>query len=144
MLVTPEKIAAAGAGFRAIYLQSYEDATPDWLDIAMEVESTSESETYNFLTGLPGMKRLIGEAKPEDVALAGFTITNDEWESTITVKRKHIERDSLGIMKPQFAELGTIAREHPAELVADLLNGSFTTKDYTGKNFFDENKKHDP
>jgi len=144
MLLTPEKITAAGVGFRAIYLQAYEGATPDWLDIAMEVESNSESETYNFLTGLPGMKRLIGEAKPEDFAIAGMTIKNEEWESTVYVKRMVIERDSLGLVRPQMSELGTIAREHPGELVADLLNGGFATKDYTTKNFFDTAKKHDP
>jgi len=121
-MLTPARIAAATAGFRAVYLTAYEGASPEWLPICMEVESNSETETYEFLTGLPGMKELIGEAKLETIASAGFSLRNKEWESTVPVRRAIIERDNLGIVRPQMTELGTIAREHPGVLVADLLN----------------------
>lgn len=143
-MLTKERIAAATDGFRAVYLKAYEGASPNWLPIAMEVTSTSETETYEFLTGLPGMREMIGEAKVEQLATAGFSIRNKEWESTVEVKRAVIERDSLGMVRPQMAELGTIAREHPGVLVADLLNNSFTALDYTGLAFFAASKPYDP
>ncbi len=144
MLLTPEKITAASDGFRAVFLAAYDGYTPDWMPVAMEVESSSETETYDFVTGLPGMKELVGEVKPEDFELAGFSITNKEWESTVSVKRAILERDSLGLVRPSMEELGVNARNHPRELIAALLSGGFTTKDYTGKNFFDEAKKYNP
>ena len=130
-MLTPARIAAATDGFRAVYLKAYEGTSPNWLPIAMEVTSTSETETYEFLSGLPGMREMIGEAKASQLASAGFSIRNKEWESTVEVKRSTIERDALGLVKPQMAELGTIAREHPGLLVADLLNNGFTALDYT-------------
>lgn len=136
MTLTPERIAAATDGFRAVYLKAYDGLTPDWLPIAMEIESTSETETYEFLTGMPGMQELIGEIKLEDLATAGFSLRNKEWHSTVQVKRSSIERDTLGIYRPQMAELGTNARNHPRSLVAELLNNSFTALDYTGTAFF--------
>jgi phage major head subunit gpT-like protein len=143
-MLTPARIAAATDGFRAVYLKAYEGTSPNWLPIAMEVTSTSETETYEFLSGLPGMREMIGEAKASQLASAGFSIRNKEWESTVEVKRSTIERDALGLVKPQMAELGTIAREHPGLLVADLLNNGFTALDYTGTAFFATSKKHDP
>ena len=145
MILTSERIAAATDGFRAVYLKAYEGATPDWLPIAMEVESSSETETYDFLTGLPGMREMIGEAKLNSLASTGFLLKNKEWESSVTVKRAYIERDSLGLIRPQMAELGTIARNHPHALVAALLNAAFTTGlDYTGKAFIAADKAHNP
>ncbi len=144
MILTAERIAAATDGFRAVFLKAYDGATPDWLQLAMEVESTSETETYEWLTGLPGMREMIGEVKLQDVASAGFALKNKEWESTVQVKRATIERDALGLIRPQMAELGTNARNHPHVLVAALLNTGFTALDYTGTAFFAASKKHNP
>lgn len=143
MTLSPARIAAATDGFRAVFLKAYEGATPDWLPIAMEVESNSETETYEYITGLPGMKELVGEVKLEDFATAGFSLRNKEWESTVPVKRAVIERDSLGLVRPSMSELGTNARNHPRSLLAALLNNSFTTGiDHTGTAFFAASKPY--
>lgn len=144
MILTPAKIAAASQGFKAVYLAAYEGAVPDWMPCAMEVESNNATETYEWITGMPGMKELVGEAKIENFAAAGFSLVNKEWESTVQVKRSTIERDSLGIVRPSFAELGTNARNHPRELVAELLSNGFTALDWTGLAFFAANKPYDP
>lgn len=142
MILSPARIAAATDGFRAIFLKAYDGETPDWMPIAMEVESNSETETYEYITGLPGMKKLIGEVKLEDFATNGFSLKNEEWESTVPVKRKVIERDSLGLVKPAMSELGTNARNHPRILVAGLLSGGFTALDFTGTAFFAAGKPY--
>lgn len=144
MTLTPERIAAATAGFRAVFLKAYDGFTPDWTAIAMEVESQTESETYEHLTGLPGMREMIGEAKLQDLATAGFTVKNKEWESTVAVKRADIERDTLGLYRPNMAELATNARNHPHVLVASLLANGFTALDYTGLAFFAADKPYNP
>lgn len=144
MILTEARTSAATDGFRAVFLKAYEGAVPDWLPIAMEVESNSETETYEFITGIPGMKELIGEVKLEDFASSGFSLKNKEWESTVPVRRKVIERDSLGLVRPSMAELGSNARNHPRTLVAALLSNGFSALDYTGSAFFAANKKYNP
>lgn len=137
-------INAATAGFRAVFLKAYEGDTPAWAPIAFEVESSSASETYDFITGVPGMKELVGEVKFEELAAASFTLTNKEWETTVPVKIADIERDKLGLYSASFQEMGQVARFHPQELVAELLNNSFTATDYTGTAFFHTAKPYDP
>lgn len=143
-MLTQSRIKAATDGFHAVFLKAYEGATPMWGPIAFEVESNSATETYEFITGVPGMKELIGEVKFEDFASAGFSVTNKEWESTVSVKIADLERDKLGLYTPSFQEMAENARFHPQELVAALLSGGFTTADYTTKNFFDTAKKYNP
>jgi phage major head subunit gpT-like protein len=142
-MLNQSRITAATAGFRAVFLKAYDQATPSWAPIAFEVESTSATETYEFITGVPGMKELIGEVSIEDFGNAGFTITNKEWESTVGVKIADIERDKLGLYSPAFQEMADTARFHPQELLAQLLNNSFTALDYTGTSFFNTTKPYD-
>jgi phage major head subunit gpT-like protein len=144
MILSADRIKAATDGFRAVFLKAYDGATPDWLPIAMEVESNSETETYEFITGLPGMKKMVGEVALKDLASSGFSLRNEEWEATVPVPRRVIERDSLGLVRPAMAELGTNARNHPRTLLAGLLNAGFTALDYTGLAFFAANKPYNP
>lgn len=144
-MLTQERINAASAGFRAVFLKAYDGATPEWVDFTMEVESSSASETYEFVTAIPDVKELVGEANIEQFATAGFTVLNKEWEATVEVPFKVIERDQLGLFNPSFQEMADSARWHPGKLVAEILSNGFTTaKDYTGTAFFAENKKYNP
>lgn len=144
-MLTQDRINAASAGFRAVFLKAYEGATPDYQKCAMEIDSTAASETYDFITAIPSVKELLGEANIEQFASSGFTILNKEWEATAEVPIKDIERDRIGLFAPTFQEMADSARWHPQELVADLLNGGFTTTlDYTGTAFFGDTKKYNP
>ena len=143
-MLNQARINAATAGFRAVFLKAYEGATPTWAPLAFEVESSSATETYEFITGIPGMKELIGEVKLDQFASAGFSLTNKEWESTVPVKIADIERDKLNLYGPAFSELAEVARFHPQVLVAKLLSAGFVDKDYTGTAFFHAAKPYDP
>lgn len=143
-MLNQSRINTASAGFRAVFLKAYDGAMPNWGPIAFEVESNSATETYEFITGVPGMKELIGEVKLDEFGNAGFSISNKEWESTVQVKIADIERDKLGLYRPAFTEMADVARFHPQELVAALLNTGFTATDYTGSAFFADSKKYDP
>ena len=57
------RIEAASAGFRAVFLKAFQGADLDWSGLAMQTTSSSATETYDFLTGIPGMKELVGEVK---------------------------------------------------------------------------------
>lgn len=144
MQINAASVAALNKGFRVIFDTALQGAEPGWRDIAMETSSSSASESYNWLGAVPSMKKLVGEVVIENLTASEWEIKNDEFESTIGVKQADIEQDRSGIYNPMFASLGASAGQHPDELVADLLNNGFTKKDYTGKNFFDADKKHAP
>lgn len=131
-------------GFKAIFVKAFQGSDPVYTKIAMKTTSSSAKETYGWLGAVPGMKKLVGEVVIENLSTADFTITNEEFESTVGVKRAELERDNEGIYTPLMQSLGMAAAQHPDELVGALASGGFTSKDYTGKNFYDTDKKHEP
>lgn len=131
-------------GLRTVFIEAFQGSAPQWPAIAMKVSSNKASELYYMLAALPGMKEFVSEAQIDNTGALNWQIDNKEWEDTIGVKRKDIERDSLGFYNTLMASMGVAAAEHPDELISNLLTGGFTQKDYTGTNFFDVNKPHNP
>jgi phage major head subunit gpT-like protein len=131
-------------GFRTIFLEAYHGATDGiiWPSIAMRTESSAESEEYDWLGAVPGLRELVGEVQIRNLKAHKVIISNKEYESTVGVKRAKIERDTYGTYNPLMQAMGIAAKQHPDELVAGLLAGGFTAPSYTGKNFFDVN--HEP
>lgn len=139
MLVNQQNVQNIFRGLRVHYDAGYQAAAPAWMRIATATESSGSEEEYDFLSALPGMKELIGEIALKNLVAQGFTIKNREWEASVAVKRKDIERDKLGIYKPLSIDQGRAAAQHPDELMAELLvNGFSATKGkcYTGSAFF--------
>lgn len=144
MDITATNLQVLFNGFRTIFDTALQSAPTDWQDIAMRVDSSSGEELYSFLDALPGMKEFIGEITMSEASASSWVIRNKKWADTVRVGREKVERDSYGLYNPIFSELGMIARQHPDELVADLLNNGFSATDYTGKAFFAATKKHAP
>ena len=145
MLVNAANVAEIFRNFRVIFMDAYHGATtPDWEMLAMRVESNAAEESYDWLGAIPTMRKLVGEVQINNLAANQWRILNEEFENTIGVKRKDIERDRLGIYRPLLQLMGADARKFPDYMLAKLLCDGFTTKDYTGKNFFDANKEGTP
>ncbi len=142
MQINQPALNALTKGFRVIYEAAFQAGDPMYKGLVLEVPSTNKEEVYDWLGSIPGMKELVGEIQLGNLSAHGYTIRNKEWENTIEVKEIDISTDRLGIYNPLFASLGQVAAQHPDALVAGLLIGGFTTKCYTGKNFFDAN--HEP
>lgn len=144
MQINSTNIANLFKGFRVIFNESFQAVTPQHPALAMKVASNKAAEVYHMLAALPGMKKFVNEAQLDNLGAISYQIDNEEWEDTLAVKRKDIERDSLGFYNPLMASLGVVGAEHPDELVANVLLAGFTAKDYTDKNFFDVEKPHNP
>ena len=142
MQINTATLAALFKGYRVQYMEAFQAGAPLWDRIAMRTPSTAASEIYHWLGSIPGMKKLIDEIQIQNLAAHNYTITNDEFENTIAVRQADIERDTYGIYNPLFSAMGLAAKQHPDELVANLLINGFGSKCYTGKNFFDSN--HEP
>lgn len=145
MLVNAANIAECFRGFRVIFMEAYHGVGEIVSDeLAMQVPSTGESESYDWLGAMPTMRELIGEIQIRNLSANTWKIFNKEFENTVGLKRKDVERDKLGVYRPVLQTMGADARRNPDKLVAKLIQNGFTLKDYTGKNFFDTNKEGTP
>ena len=145
MQISQAALASIFRGYKVLYDQAYQ-ATPTISgDFVMESPSSNEQEVLDWLGSMPGMRKLVGEIVIQNMAAGTWTITNDEFESTVAVKQSRIENDTFGIYNPVMSALGAAAAQHKDELViGNILVNGFTNKDFTGKNFFDTAKKREP
>jgi len=144
MQINQSTLAALFKGYRTLFLEAYQGAKTIWEQIALRTPSTAAEEIYHWLGSVPGMRELVGDIVIQNLTAARYSILNKEFESTVAVKQADIERDTFGIYNPIMESMGLAARQHQDQLVATLLSGGFAAKDYTGKNFFDTDKLHEP
>jgi phage major head subunit gpT-like protein len=123
--------------FRALTLEAFGKADPQYKKVAMEVPSSTKSQTYGWLGKLPRVREWIGSRVIQNLSAKGYTIENKDWELTIGVDRNDIEDDNLGVYNPLFKELGNEMAIHPDEVVFGLLSDGFSTECYDGQYFYD-------
>lgn len=144
MIITSAALSALNKGWTTLFMDAYQGggATPRVDSYAMPTTSMSREEFYGMLAAVPGLRELVDEVQITNVSDVAFSIANKEFERTIAVKRKDIERDQFGVYRMLFPAMGTAARLHPDELLFAAMVAGFTSPCYTGKNFFDTN--HEP
>ena len=144
MQINQATVAALFKGYRVQFLEAYQAGKAMWDQIAMRTTSNAAEEIYHWLGSVPGLRRLVGEVAIENLTAHNYSIKNDEFAVIVQVKQADVERDAYGLYNPMFQSLGLAAKQHPDELVSGLLINGFSQTDYTGKNFFDANKKAEP
>jgi phage major head subunit gpT-like protein len=84
------------------------------------------------------MRKMNGERIPSKLKAYTYTLVNEEYESSIEVKRADIKDDQTGQYGPLARSIGESARMYPDEVVfGTLLPGGFSTLCYDGQYFFD-------
>lgn len=137
MLVNAQNLDLAFKGFQTVYRESY-DKAPTFADkVAMTIPSSSRDETYGWIGQFPNLREWIGPRHVQNLSASAFTIVNRKFESTVKVGRDSISDDKLGLFKPMFAEMGLSARQHPDQMIFELLASGFASACYDGQNFFD-------
>jgi len=119
-----------------IFNEAFDSVSPRYTLLAMEVPSTSKKNAYPWLGEVPGMKEWVDDREIQNMELHGFEIENKDFELTVAVDRNDIEDDQYGIYKPLIQQLGISAKEHPDQLVFELLQNSLNVNCYDGKPFF--------
>lgn len=137
MLLNAQNLDLVFSGLKTVFNEAFAAAPSKWADVAMTVQSTSADEQYTWLGEFPQMREWIGPRHVKSLSAHGFKIVNRKFESTISIKREHIEDDRIGIFKPALTEMGRASAQHPDELVFGLLSQGFATLCYDGQNFFD-------
>lgn len=143
-MLTAARLNAVYTGFNTAFKEGLQGSATPLDDIALVTSSTAETEAYEWLNTIGGMEAFTGTGKFDDLTSSGYEIKNREYQRGVQVKAINILRDREGIYRPSFQMLGERANSHRSELIGELLIAGFTQKDYTGKFFFDTDKKHSP
>ncbi|HHL35494.1 MAG TPA: head protein [Desulfobulbaceae bacterium] len=137
MLVNKTTVAAIFVSLKATFNQAFTTAPSTWQKIAMKVPSTTGQEDYAWLSNFPKMRKWVGEKAIKSLSAFKYSVVNDDFEATVEVDRNHIEDDQIGIYKPMAQGAGFSAKQWPDEMVAEVVNGAFTTECFDGQYFCD-------
>lgn len=137
MLITAPGMHDIFTGFKTAYDVGFEGAPSTYKTIAMDVQSTAREEKYPFMNAIPQLREWLGDRVISGLQTHGFTIVNQDFESTISVGRNDIEDDRYGVFSPLFTMMGQNAKQHPDKIVYDLWSKGTSTRCYDGQNFFD-------
>jgi phage major head subunit gpT-like protein len=132
-----EILHALSTSLSAAFTKGLAGIKPQYLRIATEVPSSAASNTYGWLSDLPGIKEWVGERQLALLSQQGYTIPNKTWENSIRVKRENIEDDQIGQFSVIAQAFGQQIAEFPDTLSFPLLVAGFTTLCFDGQNFFD-------
>lgn len=137
MIINAQNLALLFKALNMSFQQAFESTPTTWEKIAMDVPSSAGANIYPWLGQTTKFREWIGERVYQNLMLHDYTIKNRTFENTITVPRDVIEDDQYGAFKPMAAQMGQDAKEHPDELLFDLVKGAFSTKCYDGQYFID-------
>lgn len=137
MLVNAATLTDIFTGLKREFQDGLSRETPKWNQIATLVRSNTATEEYDWLGDWPQIREWIGDRHVKALEAHGYSIKNKKFESTISVKRDHIEDDRLGIIGPRARSVGQLTAKHPDRVIFALLAAGFSTLCYDGQNFFD-------
>lgn len=137
MLVNKESIASVFTGLKTLFNNALTAQTGQWQATAMEVQSDSAGEDYAWLSRFPKFKKWLGSKSVKNIAAKKYYVANEDWETTISVKRNDIEDDRLGLYRTQSQQAGESAAELHDIIVDGLKNGAFTQLCYDGQFYYD-------
>ncbi len=137
MLINARTLDSIYTGVKTIFNKAFITTLSDFERVAMIVPSTTKTETYAWLGQSTRMGKWLGGRVIRNLKAHSYSIQNEDFESTIMIRRNDIEDDNIGVFGPLFAQLGQDAKAHPDELVFDLLGKGFEAACYDGRPFFD-------
>ena len=111
--------------------------TPFYPTLAMRIESNQESEDYDWLGGVPGMREWLGDRKFKQLSSYEFNIKNRDWEQSIQLPKKKIDDGRTGYFDNLAQLLADEAGYHPDDLLIELINDAENVLCFDGQYFFD-------
>ena len=128
---SPDNLRTKGA--LAVFHQALEAGPSVWPLHAMTINSTTNAETLVFPGFVPRPRQFLGDRQFQGARDFTYTVTNNEYELSMIVDRKHWEDDQTGLINARFQEMGETWREYKDALFATLL----TNGNVSGNNGWD-------
>lgn len=127
---------------QAMIIQALESPTDSWVDrISSDFKSSVATEVYGGLGNVPMMREWVGDKIAKQLKEYSLRIDNKDWESTLAVKVRDLDRDKTGQLKMRIGELVQRARAHREKLVSTLVGAADASTyglTYDGVNFFSD------
>lgn len=113
-----------------------------WVNkVSMHFGSDQASETYPWLGMSPQMREWIGPRLLKSLRSNEITIANKEFEASIEVALRDLDRDKTGQIRVRINDLADRAMSHVAKLLSDLIVAGGTGLAYDGQYFYDTDHK---
>jgi phage major head subunit gpT-like protein len=136
MLLNSPNLAGLRRTYSSLYKGAYDQATPQWPQLATLSPSTGESITYAWMGQFPRMRKWVGDRIINQLAAHHYTLTNDDFEATVAVKINSVLDDTYNTYGPLMQEMGYTAKLHPDELTFAAILAGATNLCYDGQPFF--------
>lgn len=137
------KLNLAAKTFQKLFYQAVENDNSVYRQLlnmtAMEMTSTGDTESYNWLGEVPSMVEWIGERALKDIASYSYDIKNKTWANGIKVSKDIIMDDAnkLGMVRPRILGLAEAYWRNRWNQVLYLFNHAHTLTCYDGQYFSD-------
>ncbi|EIY9041106.1 Mu-like prophage major head subunit gpT family protein [Salmonella enterica] len=138
MIINKKNIQVFFVGLKKIFNDELKRSEGQWQKVAMKVPSNTSTEDYTWLDDFPRMRKWIGDKFVKALAAFKYSITNDDWETTIEVDRNHLDDDQTGQYALKAKSAGRAAADLPSDIVFELVNNAFKNTCYDGQYFFDD------
>jgi phage major head subunit gpT-like protein len=110
----------------------------EYLQIASKETSTTLTEAYSWFSRTPRMRRMLGEKLVKSLRAYKYELTNEKFESTLSVSRDDIEDDRLGGYGAAAQDFGLSGMQLYDDLVCgEAVNGMFANICFDGQYFVD-------
>lgn len=107
-----------------LFFQNYEAAiNRSWVPrLAATFPSTTAVERYAGIGTAPALREWVGGRLAKSLTEFTKTVTNKEYEATLEVFRKDLQRDKTGQLQVRIGNLAERAAEHDEKLLSTLIN----------------------
>lgn len=136
MDLTSSNLQVFFTGLSTLYEQGYTMPAPWWTQLAMEVASDTELETYGWMDRIAKMRQWVGPRLVNNVATRSRSLTNLDWELTESIPRNKFLDDKLGMYAPIAKNMGWQAAKLPDQQLALKLQENPVCFD--GLSFFND------
>jgi phage major head subunit gpT-like protein len=137
LVVNAATLSSLFNGLKTLFNKALMAKPGGWQATAMEVPSSGPGEDYAWLERFPRFRKWIGDKVVKNIVAGKYYKANEDWETTVAVRRNDIEDDRIGLYNPQALGAGEAAAELNDIIVDDLKNNAFTQLCFDGQYFYD-------
>ena len=140
MEITAANLTALFTGFDVLVQRGFEKPPSYYDRLATVVRSTSRQTTYPWLGRTTKFREWLGDRVVQALETHAYTISNKNFEDTISIDRNDIEDDSYGVYEPIIEQLGWDTKVHPDVLLFSMIknavNSPASVPAFDGQPFF--------
>lgn len=125
--ISPTLIDSIFHGYDTVFQTQYSDTPTQYEKLTMVVRSSGRSTLYPWIERSPGVRRLVGERKINDLQLKGYQIFNFPYEETDQLPMLDIMTDQYDAFAPRVRLMANNVKVFPdLKIFGELLMGGFS------------------